>query len=86
MGYYTNTYNGYNRYEDYKKNSFAFAGNRNSTSKCNPVIIAAVVIFTVIIAMFAGLKFAPDVDKAPAGGSAAACVAVEDSAEIHSYC
>lgn len=86
MGYYTNTYNGYNRYEDYKKNSFAFAGNKSASSKCSPVIIALVVIFTVITAMAAGLKFAPDAGNASAGGSAAACVAYEDTAEIHSYC
>ena len=39
MGYNTT----YNRYEDYKKNSFAFAGNKQSSSKCNPVIVAIVV-------------------------------------------
>ncbi len=76
----------YNRYEDYKKNSFAFADNKQSSSKCNPVIVAVVVILTFICAMTAGLRFAPDATKAPVGGSAAACVAYEDTAEIHSYC
>lgn len=82
----TNTYNGYNRYEDYKKNSFAFTGNKSTCGKCNPVIIAIVVIFTVITAMAAGLRFAPDADRATVGGNAAACVSYEDTAEIHSYC
>lgn len=82
MGY-TNTYN---RYEDYKKNSFAFAQNKNTSSKCNPILVAVIVIFTVVIAMAAGLKFAPDADKAYAGGSAVACASYESNAEICSYC
>ncbi len=78
--------NNYNRYEDYKKNSFAFAQNKSNTSKCNPFVTAAAVIFTVIIAMAAGLNSAPDADKADICGSSVNCAASQNDTVLFSFC